>query len=92
MPSTDFKPKAYIKEGCPYSRQYLSFMQDAGLIDEIEVIHVSPMDPSYDETKDMLTERLGKRATFPTVEIEPGRFQSESKELIRYFSEKYGRH
>lgn len=90
MPNTNFKPKAYVKEGCPYSRQYLAFMTDAGLMDEIEVIRVSPMDPAYDETKSMLSERLGKRATFPTVEVEPGRYQSESNDLIRYFSEKYG--
>ena len=85
MASGDFKAKAYIKEGCPYSFKFLLFMTEAGLLDRIEIVRMDPDDPSFAATKARLSEGLGKPATFPTVEIEPGRFMSDSDRLIEHF-------
>ncbi|HEX6996291.1 MAG TPA: glutathione S-transferase N-terminal domain-containing protein [Gammaproteobacteria bacterium] len=86
MASGDFKAKAYIKEGCPFSFKFLLFMTEAGLLDRIEIIRMDPKDPSFEPTKRRLSEGLGKPATFPTVEIEPGRFMNDSERLIDHFA------
>jgi hypothetical protein len=85
--SSTFKPKAYVKEGCPFSFKYLLFMTEAGLLDRIEIIRMDPNDPSFEATKSRLSEGLGKSATFPTVEVAPGRFMSDSDRLIEHFAE-----
>jgi|SRR5690554_563986 len=85
-----FKAKTYVKEGCPFSFKFLVFMAEAGLLDRIEIVRLAPEDPAFDETKARLSEGLGKPATFPTVEIEPGRFMADSDRLIERFAELEG--
>ncbi len=86
MATGDFKAKAYIKEGCPFSFKFLLFMTEAGLLDRIEIVRMDPNDASFEPTKARLSEGLGKPATFPTVELEPGRFMSDSDRLIEHFA------
>ncbi len=83
-----FKAKAYLKEGCPFSFKYLLFMVEAGLSDQIEVIRCDPNDAEFEVVKATLTAGLGKPASFPTVEIEPGRYQSDSDALIKHYASK----
>jgi hypothetical protein len=88
MNAQPFKAKAYLKEGCPFSFKYLLFMVEAGLIDQIQVIRCDPSDPEFDTVKAKLTAGLRKPASFPTVEIEPGRYESDSDALIRHYATK----
>lgn len=88
--SERFKAKAYIKEGCPFSFKFLVFMTEAGLLDRIEIVRLRPQDQSFDATKQRLSERLGKSATFPTLEVEPGRYMSDSDRIIDYYAEQHG--
>ena len=88
MTSNELKAKVYVKEGCPFSFKFLLFMTEAGLLDRIEIVRLAPEDPTFDATKARLSEGLGKPATFPTVEIEPGRFMSDSDRLIEHFAER----
>jgi len=83
-----FKPKAYVKDGCPFSFKYWLFMVEAGLDDQIEVIRCRPEDPSFEAVKARLAAGLGKAASFPTVETEPGRYQSDSDALIDWYARK----
>ena len=82
------KAKAYLKEGCPFSFKYLLFMVEAGLRDQIEVIRCDPSDPEFDAVKARLSASLHRPASFPTVEIEPGRYVSDSDALIRHYATK----
>ena len=86
MTTPGFKPKAYLKEGCPYSFKYLLFMAEAGLVDRIDVVRCDPDAAGFDATKDKLARATGREATFPTVEIEPGRYLSDSDRLIEHFA------
>ena len=81
-----FKPRAFLKEGCPFSFKLWLFMVEAGIADEIEVIRCDPRSSSFAQIKADLAKGLGRAATFPTVEIEPGRYQSDSDALIRHFA------
>jgi hypothetical protein len=86
--NAEFKAKAYIKEKCPFSFKFLVFMAEAGLLDEIEIVRLDPQDSGFEATKKMLSEHLGKAATFPVVEVEPGRYMTDSDRLIeRYAAE-----
>ena len=89
MTTPGFKPKAYLKEGCPYPFKYLLFMAEAALIDRIEIVRCDPDSADFDKTKDKLTQATGREATFPTVEIEPGRYLSDSDRLIDHFAAVY---
>ena len=87
MSQDDFRGKAYIKEGCPFSFKFLAFMAEANLLDEIEIVRVREGDADYETTKRKLAEHLGK-ASFPTVEVEPGKYLADSDRLIDYYAKR----
>ena len=88
MSSNEFKAKAYVKEGCPFSFKFLVFMAEAGLLDRIEIVRMNPDDANFETEKEKLGKRLGKAVTFPIVEVEPGQYQTDSDRLIdRYAAE-----
>ncbi|MGH8174862.1 MAG: hypothetical protein ACREV5_01205 [Steroidobacter sp.] len=82
------KAKAYLKMGCPFSFKFLLFMAEARLLDQIEMIRCDPHDPDFESIKARLAAGLNKPATFPTVEVEPGRYQSDSDRLIEFYAQK----
>lgn len=90
MAEPPFKPRAHLKEGCPYSFKYLLFMAEAGLVDRIDVRRYEDESPEYEAAKEKLGEATGKQAEFPTVEIEPGRYMTDSDELIAHFARRHG--
>ena len=90
MSSNEFKAKAYIKHGCPFSFKFLVFMAEAGLLDRIEIIRMKPDSPGYEAEKKKLDEHLGKPATFPVVEVEPGQYATDSDRLIERYAAEAG--
>jgi len=90
MSSSGFKAKAYVREGCPFSFKFLVFMAEAGLLDRIEIVRMQPTDPAFEADKQKLSKQLGKAMTFPTVEVEPGKFESDSDLLIDRFAAQAG--
>lgn len=89
MSQNTFKPRAYVKEGCPFSFKYLVFMAEAGLLDEIEIVRLRESAPDFAAVKRDLSEHCGKPATFPTVEVEPTRYLTDSDRLIEHFARRY---
>jgi hypothetical protein len=83
------KAKAYLLDGCPFSFKFWLFMVESGLADQLEVIRCAPQSPGFKEIKAMLSAGLGKPATFPTVEVEPGQYRSESEALIREYATRH---
>ena len=90
MSSDKFKAKAYVKEGCPFSFKFLVFMSEAGLLDRIEIVRMKPHDPGFEAQKEKLAKQLGKAVTFPTVEVEPGRYATDSDQLIERYAAEEG--
>lgn len=86
MHQETFKPKAYLKEGCPYSFKYLLFMTEAGLLDQVDVIRCDPESREFGVVKQKLSKATGRDATFPTVEIAPQRYLSDSDKLIGHYA------
>ena len=89
--SDAFKPIAYVKEGCPYSEKLLKFLAEAQLTDEVDIVRCAVGTPTMEAVREKLSSATGDRPKFPTIEVQPGEFRTESAELIRYLSEKYGR-
>ncbi len=87
--STQFKPVAYVKEGCPYSMKLLDFLVDSKLTDRVEIVRCRAGTPTMDAVREKLSSATGDTPKFPTVEVQPGEYRTESSELIRYFEEKY---
>ena len=88
MSTVSFKPKAYIKEGCPFSFKLLLFLAESGMTGQVDIIRCDPESPQFEEIKSRLQAGLHKAATFPTVEIEPNRYLSDSDALIEHFAAK----
>ena len=86
MNRATIKPKAYLKEGCPYSFKYLLFMTEAGLLDQVDVVRCDPESAEFDAVKQKLSEATGREATFPTVEIAPQEYLSDSDKLIEHYA------
>jgi len=89
MSREKFRAKAYVKEGCPFSFKFLTFMTEAELLDEIEIVRVREGDADYEAAKQKLTEHLGK-ASFPTVEVEPNKYMTDSDRLIEHYAKREG--
>ena len=90
MSSAEFKAKAYVKKGCPFSFKFLVFMAEAGLLDRIEIVRMNPDDANFETEKEKLGKRLGKAVTFPIVEVEPGQYQTDSDRLIDRYAVEAG--
>lgn len=86
MANAAFKPKVYVKEGCPFSFKLLVFLAEAQLLQDIDMERVSPAGPAFEAVKEHLTEELGKAATFPAAEIEPDVYLADSDTLIAHFA------
>lgn len=83
-------PTAYLLESCPYSFKLLLFISEAGLRDRFEIVTLKPESEAMKEAKHAIEQATGKKASFPTVQIERGVYRSDSDELIEYFSKKHG--
>jgi putative phosphoribosyl transferase len=88
--SEPFRAKAYVLEGCPFSCKFLIFMAEAGLLNEIEIVRCDPNSPRFEEEKYRLTTWLGRNATFPVVELEPGKYRADSDALIEHYAKRHG--
>lgn len=88
--TTDFKPVAYLKDSCPFCFKLVMFLAEAGLMDKVEIIRIKGEDEDQmNHYRTLLKEKTGETASFPTVELEPGKFSSDSEGLIAHFAAQY---
>lgn len=80
------RPTAYLRTDCPFSFKFLLFISEARLIDRFQIVHCDPDDAAFEETKQKLAEATGRRATFPTVEIAPNEYRSDSDALVAHYA------
>lgn len=85
--SAEFKPVAYLKNSCPFCFKFVMFMAEAGLMDSIKIVRIDgDNEEEMNRYRTLLQEKTGATASFPTVEIEPGQFSSDSEGLIQHFA------
>jgi hypothetical protein len=83
-------PTVFILEGCPFSFKLLLFLSEARLLDRVTIETVQPESQRMKELKQKIQSVTGKKTSFPTMQIAPDEYQSDSDALISYFSSKYG--
>lgn len=83
----EFKPIAYLKNGCPFSFKLRLAILELGILDQFIIRTFSGGTSDEISVKQELSEKVAK-ITFPIVEISPGRFMRESDDLIAYFAKK----
>ena len=86
---SDFLPTAYVKTNCPFSFKFRLFVTEAGLNAKISYVELDPDASNYNDVKTQLRALVGHAHTFPIVEIEPGKFLSDSDDLITYFADQF---
>jgi hypothetical protein len=82
-------PTAYLRTGCPFSFKLLLFLSEAGLLKDFDVVKCDPDTREFEGIKAKLTEKTGKKVSFPTVEIEPGVYKSDSDALVKLYAAKH---
>lgn len=80
--------KTYLRTDCPFSFKFLLFISEARVLDRFEIVRADPNSAEFEQIKAKLEQATGKKATFPTVEIEPGIYKSDSDALIEHFAKK----
>jgi len=88
--ATEFKPKLFVRVTCPFCIRLENFFEQAGLLDKIEIVECDTKGTDeLNRYRTVLSDKLGKQATFPTMEIAPDQFMSDSGALMAYYSGLY---
>ena len=83
-------PTAYVKTNCPFSFKFRLFALEAGLTDHIHFVELDVDAASHAQDKADLRAKVGRKHTFPVVEIRAGEFMDDSDALIAHFAEAHG--
>lgn len=89
MTETSFRPTLFLKKGCPFCFKVRLFMLESGLSGSAEVHEFEPGTDGEVATRAVLEPHLSK-VSFPAAELEPGRFVTESDEIIDFFAKPAG--
>ena len=88
--TADFKPVAYLKSDCPFCFKLVMFLAEARLMDKVDLIRIEGSDDGeMNRYRELLQQKTGEKASFPTVEIAEGEFSSDSEGLIELFASRY---
>ncbi|MBX5192741.1 glutathione S-transferase domain-containing protein [Rhizobium sp. NZLR3b] len=90
MTSETFKPIVYLKENCPFCLKVRLFLLEAGLASDVESRDFVPGTEQEEKIRAELSPHLDK-VSFPSAELEPGRYVAESDDIIAFLAVKAGR-
>lgn len=90
MTSETFKPTVYLKENCPFSFKVRLFLLESGLASEVESRDFTPGSAQEDAIRAELQPHLDK-VSFPSAQLEPGRYVTESDDIVAFLASKAGR-
>ena len=89
MTEPSSRPPIYLKLSCPHCLKLLIFLVEAGLADRFEQIVFEQGDAVHRQLRSRM-EEAGVKPSFPAVEFTPGKFETESDELIAKFAGEAG--
>jgi glutathione S-transferase len=90
MISKAFKPIVYLKENCPFCLKVRLFLLESGLASEVESRDFAPATEREQEIRTELLPHVDK-VSFPAAQLEPGRYVTESDDIVAFFAAKAGR-
>ncbi len=89
MTETPFTPVVYLKAGCPFCLKVRLFLLEAGQLDRVVLREFVPGTEEETEIRGLLGP-LVEKITFPTAELTPGTFTTESDAIVAHFAERAG--
>lgn len=90
MPDAAFKPVLYLKQNCPFCLKVRLFLLEAGMVAEVDIRAFVPGTAQEEAIRTELSPQFEK-VSFPSAQLEPGRFIAESDEIIAFLTAKSGR-
>ncbi|MCJ2046410.1 glutathione S-transferase N-terminal domain-containing protein [Methylobacterium sp. J-078] len=85
MTDATFKPTIYLKAGCPFCLKVRLFLLEAGQLDQACLREFVPGDDEETTIRELLAPAV-ETVTFPTAELTPGRFTTESDAIVAHFA------
>ncbi len=82
----EFKPVLYMKISCPWCLRLAAFLSEAGIWDRFEIRGFYEGDENEAAIRAELAEHFEK-ASFPTLQYEPGKYMIESGDIIARYAE-----
>ena len=88
--SSSFKPVAYLKSDCPFCFKLVMFLAETGLMDKVELVRIEGTDEAaMNHYRELLQQKTGEKASFPTVQLDEDCYSSDSEGLIQMFADQY---
>ncbi|MGO4568419.1 glutathione S-transferase N-terminal domain-containing protein [Rhizobium sp. 2YAF20] len=90
MTNPTFKPVVYVKENCPFCLKVRLFLLEAGMMEAVEIRDFAPGSKQEEDIRAELSPHLAQ-VSFPSAQLEPGRYIAESDDIIAFLAVKSGR-
>lgn len=88
---SDFVPKLYLKSDCPFCFKLVMFLTETQQLQDVEIIRIEGTDDAaMNQHRQLLEQLTGTKASFPTVELSPNHYVSDSDALVQHFADKVG--
>ena len=85
MTETLSRPKAYLKQSCPFCLKLRIFLTEAGLADGLDYVVFDDGDATHQRLRAQM-EAAGQQPGFPAVEFEAGTLETGTDDLIARFA------
>lgn len=89
MTEAPFTPTVYLKAGCPFCLKVRLFLLEAGQLDSVVLREFVPGTEGETEIRGLL-DPVVEKVTFPTAELTPSNFTTESDAIVAHFAERAG--
>ena len=87
MTETRFKPIVYLKRNCPFCMKIRLFLLEAGMAQDVEIRDFAAGTAEEEAIRAELAPHFEK-VSFPTAQLEPGRYVAESDDIISFLAAK----
>ena len=89
MTVSSVRPRAYLKQACPFCLKLRIFLTEAALADDVDFIVFADGDETHQRLRAQM-EAAGQQPTFPAIEFEPGKLTTGTDGLIERFAASSG--
>lgn len=87
--SSEFRPVLYMKRNCPFCLKVAAVLAETGQFADVELRAFWPGDENEAAIRAELAPHLEK-VTFPTLQVEPGRYIADSDAIVALYAQKAG--
>lgn len=89
MTDTAFTPAVFLKAGCPFCLKVRLALLETGQLEQVVLREFTPGTGEETAIRDLLAPVVEK-VSFPTAELTPGVFTTESDAIVAHFVERAG--